>query len=138
MSLTKNGNVKVVEDHKYVFRDCVAGALQLYTNAMVNSDASGNVKVAGDTASELFAGIVVAEVTQDSAASIADNQAELIGKGSGKVVKLKFTGVTKASIGVSVYVVDDESVALVATTTNDVLVGVIVDIAETNYCWVRI
>jgi len=139
MALSKNEIVKFIDDFKVVNRDCVAGALQIYRGALINSDTSGNAKLASDAASELFAGVAMEEVTQAATASAADNQVQLISKGSGRVVRLQLTGVTKASIGLKCYANGDDIVALAATTTNDVEVGTIVDIdSVANYCWVQI
>lgn len=139
MALTKNQVYKFIDDFKYATRDCVAGALHVFQSALINSDASGNAKLSTDAASELFAGVAVEEVEQDSTASAADNTIELISKGSGKTVRMKLTGVTKAHIGLSVYAKADDEVQLVAAATNDVLVGEIMDIdTVANYCWVKI
>jgi hypothetical protein len=138
MAKSANGNLKFIDSFKITKRDVVAGTMHIYAGALVNSDASGNAKKATDAASELFAGVAVNEVDQASTASAGDNKVELIAKGSGKVVKMKFTGVTKASIGTDVVVKDDDEVQTAAAGTNDVAVGTIVDIAETNYCWVKI
>lgn len=136
MALSANIDVVKQIDPMYYKYDVVAGAIHIYRGAILNRDASGNVKLGTDAASETFAGIAYKELDQASTASAGDNQMEVIGANTGKVVKLKFTGVTKASIGLDVYVNGDDAVALAATTTNDVRVGTIIDIAETNYCLV--
>lgn len=137
MALSSNQNVKKIDDFEYVTRDCVAGALHIYAGALLNSNAAGNVKLSTDAASELFAGVAIEEVEQPSTASIGDNKVKLISANSGKTVKLKLTSVTKADIGKLCYASADDAVTLSAGT-NSVVVGRVMDIAETNYCWVKL
>lgn len=139
MALSSNQKIQHMEDFKYATRDCVAGALHIYNGALLNSDASGNVKLSTDTASELFAGVSVEEVDQDSSASAGDNTAKVIAKGSGRAVRMKLTGVTKASIGAKAYASADDEVQLAADATNDIEVGTIVALdTVANYCFVLI
>lgn len=136
MALSANKILKKIDSFRYVTRDCVAGALHIYRTALLNSDASGNVKLSTDAASEKFAGISIEEVEQDSTASAADNTAKLISANSGQTVLLKCTSVTKADIGKLVYASADDAV-LISSGTNSVVVGRIVDIETTDYCWVK-
>lgn len=138
MALSENQDVVSKLDYMYDKYDVVAGAIHIYRGAILNRDASGNLKLGGDTASELFAGISMEELNQATGGSAGDNKIKVIAAKSGKVVKLPFTGVTKASIGLDVYVNGDDAVALAATTTNNVRVGTIVAMAETNYCYVAL
>jgi len=137
MSLSSNQIIKKVDDFEYVTRDCVAGALHIYAGALLNSNSDGNVKLSSDATGELFAGVAVEEVSQASTASAADNKVQLISANSGKVVKLKLTSVTKADIGKLCYASADDAVTLSAGTYS-VVVGRVMDIAETNYCWVKL
>ena len=136
MALSESGKLIYQQKPMLYKYDVVAGAINIYKTAILNRDASGNVKLGSDAVSETFAGIAYEELLQGSGASAGDNQIQVIGAKTGNVVKLPFTGVTKADIGKDVYVNGDDAVALAATTTNDVRVGTIIDIAETNYCYV--
>lgn len=136
MSLSSNQNVKKIDDFEYAKRDCVAGALHIYKGALLNSNSAGNVLLSTDAASQLFAGVANEEVEQDSTAVAAENKVEVIAANSGKTIKLKLTSVSKADIGKLVYTSADDAVSL--TSTNAVVVGRIMDIAETNYCWVKL
>jgi len=139
MALSKNEIVKKIDDFEFVLRDTVASTLHVYRTALMNSDASGNVKLSTDAASEIFAGVAVEELNQDSSASAGDNQVEMISKNSGKTIKVKLTGVTKANVGSKAYAKADDEVQLVGDATNDVEIGIIVNVADvTNYCYVRI
>lgn len=138
MALTENQDVVSKLDYMYDTYDVVAGAIHIHRGAILNRDSSGNVKLGSDAASETFAGVAYEELEQASGASAGDNTIKVIAAKSGKVVKLGFTGVTKAEIGLDVYVNGDDQVALAATTTNDVRVGTIVGVAETNYAYVAL
>ena len=97
------------------------------------------LKLSSDTTAETFAGVATEEVEQASTASAGDNQVDFIGAGSGRLVRMKLTGVTKAQIGLSAYAKADDEVQLVGDATNDILVGVIRKLDEVaNYCWVQI
>jgi hypothetical protein len=137
MALSKNTNVKVIDDYKFTTRDCVAGALHIYSGALLNSNAAGNVLLSTDADAQYFAGVAIDEVEQASTASIADNTVQVIAANSGKVVRLKCTSVTKADIGKLVYASADDAVTL-SEGTYSVVVGRIMDVDVTNYCFVKL
>lgn len=138
MSLSKNTRTQVIDDFKYATRDIVAGAIHIYEGALLNSDASGNVKLSTDAASEKFAGVATEEINQAAAASAADNNVKVIAANSGKVVRIKLTSVTKADIGKLAYASADDAV-LLSSGTNAVIVGRIVNIDPVaNYCWIKL
>jgi len=114
----------------------VDGALAIETGHIINGDTSGYGKIGGDTASEVFLGIAQKPITKTAAENTADSKfsLEVLAKGSGKIAWLPYTGtITIADVmaGTSVYVDSSTEVALVGDTTNDVLVGALVDI-DTN------
>ena len=136
MALTENTVKEVMEAPNYVDRDVVAGAIEIFRGSILNADASGNVKLASDTAGELFAGVSMVYSSQDASALAGDKKVKVLSKGSNSAIKLKLTGVTKADIGKSVYAVDDEEVTL---TAGNVLVGTVFDVSETtDYAFVLI
>lgn len=140
MALSTDMNIEKIYGYTQneIERDLVSGAVVTYRGSAMNADNSGNVKLSSDTSGERFAGISKEPLN----IAAADNgvagtyKAKLYPKGCGLIIKRKLSGVTKANIGATVYAVDDEVVSL--STTNSVEVGVITDIAETDYCWVRI
>lgn len=143
MSLSANRTNIGFEDN-FVFRttEMVDGALAIYLGALVNYEAAniGYAKVASDTSNEEFAGIAAEQLTVAAADNTADGTYELkiYAKGSGKVFKLPYTGtVTRANIGDTVYVYDDQYVGLTGSVSNNVEVGTIVDI-EGDYVHVAI
>lgn len=136
MALSANKIVKVIDDFKFAKMDVVAGAIEIYRTALINRDASGNAKLSTNTAGEVFAGMAVEPVSQEASAVAGDNEVELISAKSGKAILVKLTGVTKADLYKTVYASADDAVTL--TAGNNVVVGSIVAIETTDYCWVVI
>lgn len=137
MALTANKIVKKINDFEYATRDCVAGTLHIFRNALLNSNAYGNVKPSSDAANERFAGVSMEEVNQDSSAAAGDNTVKLVSANSGKAVLLQLVGVTKANIGALAYATADDAV-LLAAGTNGIIIGRIVEIETTDYCWIKL
>lgn len=139
MALTSNQETKIYPGLTRWEYPVLAGAIHFYKNAICNIQAGGFLKLGADAASEKFAGIALEELNQLAGGSNGDNKLKVIPFKSGEVVELVLTGVTQADVGVDAFVVDDGSVALAATTTNDVRVGTIIDISATaNQCLVRL
>lgn len=139
MSLANNVRTKVIDDFKFNETSVLAGAIHIYESALINRNAAGDVKLSTDAASETFAGVATEEVDQAAAAVAGDNTVKLISRGSGKLIRVKLTGVTKAHLGLNAYAKADDEVQLVGDATNDVLVGSIEMLDEVaNYCWVKI
>lgn len=101
----------------------IAGSTKIFKGSNVNFNTSGYAKKAADTASEVFAG--VAMETVDNGAG-ADGAASVRVWQHG-VFSMVCASATQAWVGQKVYAVDDNVVALAATTTNDVLVGTVVE-----------
>ncbi len=125
-----------VENFKNRVVPMVDGALAIEEGQFINGDTGGFGKIGGDTASEVFLGIAGDAINKTAAENTADGtfHLQVIAKGSGKIVWLPFTGtitIVDVMNGTSVYVDSATEVALVGDTTNDVLVGTLVDI-DTN------
>jgi len=139
MALSSNQEIQTYPSLTRWEYPVLAGALHFYKNAICNLQAGGFVKLGADAASESFAGIALEELDQAAGGANGDNIIKVIPFKSGEVVKLTLTGVVRADVGVDAFVVDDGSVALAATTTNDVRVGTIIDLAESaNECLVKL
>ena len=112
-----------------------AGA-KIFAGAMVAvDDATGFLVRGGDQAGRTFAGIAYESADNTNGADAA------VG------IRVKKTGtytygfsgtVGQAVVGKKVYAVDDNTVALAATTTNDVYVGDVVALVSGNKVRVRI
>ena len=141
MALTKSEQW-FTKTGSYIEYGVLAGAINIYQSAILNKDATGTayVKLGSDTASEVFAGIATQELIQSAGGSNGDNIIRVLKAGSGESVKLKVTtgSLTKANIGTKVYVDGDDAVDFVGGVTNNVYVGVIDDIYDANYAWVKL
>jgi len=136
MAFSDNSVIEYKTDFMYQDVAVKAGAIHFYRGSMVMIDATGYAILGADTASCIFAGIATEELNQAAGGSNGDNNLRVIAAKSGKVVKMKYTGVAITDLYTKCYIVDDEVVADAATTTNDVAVGTVIGLAETNYCYV--
>lgn len=104
-------------------------AVKLYKGALVAFNTAGYATLAADTASFTFGGIAY-ETVDNSGGAAGAVEVRIKRRG---VVELNFSGTAaQANVGLPVYMVDDNTVALAATTTNDVLVGRIVRFVSTS------
>ena len=104
----------------------------IYKGSLVGVDATGYAIVMADTAGIRFAGVAIDGVDNSSGSSgdlnvTVDNL---------KVQKITCSGATQAWVGAMMYAVDDDTVALIATTTNDIIVGVCVGYISATQVWV--
>lgn len=111
----------------------MAISAEAYKGALVNRDSSGNAVNAGDTASESLLGVSTERQTGGAAAG--DTKVKVFIDG---VFSLVHSGLTAANIGDGAYVVDNNTVALVGTTINDVFVGRIVAVPDASTVLVAI
>lgn len=99
-------------------------AVKIWEGALVSVNAAGYATNATDAANDVFVGIAD-ETVDNSAGSAGDKTIKVRRTG---VYDMVFSGTaTIADVNTPVYVVDNQTVALAATTTNDVLVGRIVE-----------
>ena len=113
----------------------LAAATKVFAGSNVNFGATGLGKKASDTASEVFAG--VAMETKDSALT-ADPSQSYVRVWTEGVFSMNCTGASAAWEGKDVFAVDDNLVALAATTTNDVRVGKVVKYVSATEVRVKI
>ena len=117
-------NYDALEKDGKVQAQPVGAAKKLYQGALlVTDDTTGLLEAGGDTAAKTFAGIAYepADNTNGSAGAITCRVQK---RGS---FVFAFSGaLTNAALGKKAYLVDSGTVALAATTTNDVYCGDIV------------
>jgi hypothetical protein len=101
---------------------------QIYAGALVMLDSNGLLTPGADTASCIFAGLAMENVLGDGT-----KRCRVRSTGAVKVVT---SGLSQAAVGSKAYLVDDQTVALVTTTTNDVLCGRIVKFVSATSVWV--
>lgn len=113
----------------------VLASTKLVAGAAVMTNAAGWLVNAADTASCLFQGIMDKTVDNTSGANGA-KEGRVITDGAHDFV---FSGTaTQATVGLKVYAVDNQTVAVAATTTNDVLVGVVTEFLSATKVRVRL
>lgn len=112
----------------------LAAATKLFAGSNVNYNTAGYAKKAADTASEVFAGVAM-ETIDNTSGSAGDLSIRVWKEG---VFSMNCASATQAWVGVDVYAVDDNLVALAATTTNDVRVGKVVQFVSATEVRVKI
>lgn len=107
----------------------VEEATKIFEGALVSVNAAGYLVNATDAANDLFIG--VADETIDNTAG-ADGALECKVR-IGGVIDLAYGGTaTIANLGDPVYAVDNQTVDLAGVTTNDVLVGRVVEFVSAS------
>lgn len=97
-----------------------------YQGALLNWDANGYLKVASDTAGEVFAGVCKKQV--------------VVGSGETKniefevgIIRIPHSGAAQTDVGTLAYATADDTLA--ATATNVKAAGLIIGV-ETGYWWI--
>lgn len=114
--------------------DVDVAAVKVFKGANVSANTSGYAKGSSDTANEKYLGVAVDTV--DNAGGSAG--AKFVRVWREGVFSMNCTGATQAWVGQDVYAVDDNVVALAATTTNDVRVGTVVKFISATEVRVKI
>lgn len=110
-------------------------SLKIFAGALVSVvTASGNAQKAGDTSGTKFVGI--ADKTVDNSTGVAG--AKKVRVWSTGVVNLACAAADQTWVGQKVYAVDDQTVALAATTTNDILVGIVTEVVSATSIFVAL
>ena len=103
----------------------VEEATTIYEGALVSVNAAGYAVNASDAANDAFVG--VCHVGADNSGG-ADGAGEKVQVWTDGVIDCVYAGTaTQANVGDLVYAVDNQTVDVVGDTTNDVLVGKIVE-----------
>lgn len=112
-----------------------AAAVKAYIGELISLNASGYGKQAGDVAGEKFVGVCRQDV-DNSAGAAGDKDIIVWATGA---MEFAFSGTAaQADVGKQVYAVDSQTVALAATTLNDVLVGRITEVVSASVVRVKI
>lgn len=111
------------------------GAVKVFAGALVSVvTATGYAQRSGDTTGHKFVG--VADKTVDNSAGAAG--AKKVRVWATGVIDLACSGADQTWVGAKVYAVDDQTVALAATTTNDVLVGIVTEVVSATKVFVAL
>lgn len=115
----------------------LADSQTVYEGAIIMRNSSGDPVVGADTASCVCIGVASAAVT-----SSTTNTTKFVNVEYGHEEWFASTGTfTKASIGVGVCIADDQTIATAGVATNDVVVGILVQLETINGTaggWVRV
>ena len=115
----------------------LADSQTVYEGAIIMRNSSGDPAVGADTASCVAMGVASEAVT-----SSTSNTTKFVKIEYGHEEWFATTGTfTKASIGANCTISDDQTIALAATTTNDVALGMIVQLETINGtagAWIRV
>ena len=122
------------ERQEGILNDELVAAVKVFKGANLNYDASGYVKGSGDTANETFAGVAM-ETVDNAAGAAGDKHVRVWKEG---IFEMNCAGASQSWVGKDVYAVDDNLVALAATTTNDVRVGKVVAFVSATKVRVKI
>jgi len=106
----------------------------IYGGAFVCVNADGYAVPGADTAGLIFEGIATQQV--DNSAGL-DGAKTVVLRRRG-LIKAAIAAATQANVGDNVFLVDDQTVGLAATTTNDIFCGVIAGYIDTTHVWVDI
>lgn len=107
----------------------VDGGSTIYSGSLVSVNSSGYAVVAGDTASTVFMG-VAADTVDNSAGSDGDKNIMVYVRGT---FEMYFAGTaTQATVGQAATVSDGQTVAVAATTTNDIAAGKVVEFIDAS------
>jgi hypothetical protein len=111
-------------------------AVKIPKGVLVCHNTAGYATNGADTASFLFAG--VAYETVDNSAGAAGDKSIRVEKTGDFEFAFGAGNAAQALVGTAVYITDNQTVDLAATTTNDVLVGYISEIISATKVRVRI
>jgi predicted RecA/RadA family phage recombinase len=105
-----------------LFEAPIAASTKIFKGSNVAYNTAGYAVKGADTASFAFAGVAM-ETIDNSAGAAGDRNVRCWREG---IFDMNCASATQAWVGQLVYLVDDNLVALAATTTNDVPVGKVV------------
>ncbi len=131
----------LTQDKKSEYKDgveasySVNGGSKIFAGALVAFDANGDIIPGADTAALVFAGVSLEY--QDNTGGV-DGDKNVLVRRKGVFRMKSSAALTKANVGNKVFLVDDQTVALAATTTNDVWCGNIVEFISSTEAWVDI
>lgn len=132
MALTSDHNLERTDGVQLAFP--VNGTSKIYAGALVAVDADGYLVPGADTAGLIFQGVALEHKDNTSG---ADGALICVVHRRG-LIKCAIAAATQANVGDKVYLVDDETVGLAATTTNDIYCGIIAGYIDATHVWVDI
>jgi hypothetical protein len=106
----------------------MAASTTIYSGSLVSVNSAGYAVVAGDTASTVFMG--VAADTVANTGSAGDKKIMVYVRGT---FEMAFAGTaTQATVGQAATISDGQTLAVAATTTNDIAAGKVVEYIDAS------
>ncbi|MCB1219274.1 MAG: hypothetical protein H7A35_05490 [Planctomycetales bacterium] len=112
----------------------VKGSTQIFKGGIVCADSTGHAVPGSDTAGQTFIGVAI-EDADNSSGSDGDVNVRVMARGVFSFAK--GGSITQADLGQPLYIVDDQTVAVVSTVTNDIQAGRLEGFDGTDV-WLRI
>jgi hypothetical protein len=126
---------RTIQRGQGIIRPYKLAAVKVLAGALVSVvPATGYAQKSADTATHKFVG--VADKTVDNSAGAAG--AKKVRVWASGVFDFACASADQTWVGLKVYAVDDNTVALAATTTNDVLVGIVTEVVSATKVFVAI
>jgi len=133
MALTADKELQYTEGVELPFP--VEEAKTIYGGSFACVNANGYAEPGADTAGLIFEGIATGQVDNSGG---ADGDKQVVLRRRGLVKALLDTAITQTNVGDNVFLVDDQSVDLVANVTHNILCGVIAGFIDTTHAWIDI
>jgi hypothetical protein len=133
--------VALTQDKKSEYKDGVEASYpvnegsKIFAGALVAFDTNGDIIPGADTAGLVFAGVSLEYIDNSGG---ADGALNVLVRRKGVYRMKSSSSLTKANVGNKVFLVDDQTVGLAATTTNDVFCGVIAEFISSSEAWIDI
>jgi hypothetical protein len=132
MALTSDNNLERMAGVELPFP--VAAAVLIYAGAFVSVNAAGYLVPGADTAGQIFQGVSLAR--KDN--TLGGNGALLCPVHRRGLIKAAIASASQANVGDKVYLVDDNTVGLIANTTHDIFCGIIAGYIDSTHVWIDI
>jgi len=113
----------------------MAASEKIFGGALCCVNANGYALEGSDTAGLIFQGIANEQVDNSSGANGDKN---VVLRRRGLVLAILDTAITQANVGDNVFLVDDQTVDLVANVTNNIFCGIIAKYVTTTMAWIDI
>lgn len=126
MAALTAANYQIAQVVVGLFHIPVAAATTIYQGALVGYDANGNAVPMNDTVAGLVFAGVASQTVDNSTGAAGDASVPVNPPETWELIQVAATGADDTWNGQEVFSVDDQEVALTATTTNDNKVGRVV------------
>jgi hypothetical protein len=132
-ALTKDKGIEYRVGDELEFE--MAASEKVFGGALACVNAAGYCLEGSDTAGLIFQGVATEQVDNSSG---SDGDKKIVLKRRGLFKVIMDTAITIANIGDNVFLVDDQTVDLVANVDNNIFCGIIAGYIDTTHAWIDI